>query len=79
VIADLHGRQRARFGWTREALNREVALLYRSIESVVLREGHDCDPTHIDAALEIVQRMLNAAEHTSLRHLEPAPPVADTA
>jgi PAS domain S-box-containing protein len=79
VIADLHGRQRARFGWTQETLSRETALLFHAIQSVVERACHDCEAANVDAALRIVQRMLNTAERVSSRHLEPAAPVADSA
>jgi PAS domain S-box-containing protein len=67
LIADLHGRQRARFGWTAEALRTEADVLYRTIEDVIRLEHHTADA---DAALRIVQRILDNAQEVSMRHLE---------
>lgn len=72
LIADLHGRQRARFGWTAEALSRESDLLYEVIEQVIRGECADCAASDVEAALRIVERMLSTSRQVSLRHLEEA-------
>jgi PAS domain S-box-containing protein len=69
VIADLHGRQRAQCGWTIASLEREMALLYEIIESVVHEECGADDSSEVQPALRIVRRMLDTAEQVSGRHL----------
>ena len=71
LIADLHGRQRALFGWTAESLRREVEILEEVIERAVRRECTDCNATDIDAGLQIVQRIIRTSEQVTLRHLAP--------
>jgi PAS domain S-box-containing protein len=70
MISDLHGRQRARFGWTRQAFSREFELVYQILESVIRGECTDCDDDDIDTALRVIRRMLDAAEQIGIRHLE---------
>jgi PAS domain S-box-containing protein len=70
LIAALHGRQRARFGWTADALRREADVLYGAIEDVIRQECTDCDAADMDAALRMVQRMLGNAKEASARHLD---------
>jgi PAS domain S-box-containing protein len=71
LIADLHGRQRARLGWTTDSLSREIDLLYDTIEDAVRRECDGRDTGHIRSALRVVRRMLDTAEQVSARHLQP--------
>jgi PAS domain S-box-containing protein len=66
-IADLHGRQRARFGWTADALTREADVLYATIEDSIGPEHHASD---VDAALRILDRILSKAQEVSLRALD---------
>ena len=72
LIADLHGRQRARFGWTADALSRESDLLHEVLEKVIRGECAECAGSDVEAALRIVQRMLSTSRQISLRHLEQA-------
>ena len=72
-IADRHGLQRARLGWTREALSREAAILHDE----VLRAMRRCfaDRTHapqFDEAIGVISRYLEQAAETSRRALERA-------
>jgi PAS domain S-box-containing protein len=69
MISDLHGRQRARLGWTRQAFSREVELLYEILESVIRRECKSCNDEDVETALRVIRRMLDAAEQTGIRHL----------
>lgn len=70
VIAELHGRQRARFGWTPSALRREIQVLSETIEAGVRAACGHCEEEHVATALGIIGRMLRTAEHISLRQLE---------
>ena len=70
-IADRHGLQRARLGWTPAALAREVEALRAEIERAVRR----CFPdpkcaTQVDEALGVIRRYLEQAGETSRRALE---------
>ena len=72
-VADRHGLQRARLGWTAEALARESAILQDEVERVLRR----CfgDPQHaaqLDEALGVIRRYLEQAAETSRRALERA-------
>ncbi|HEX2165898.1 MAG TPA: ATP-binding protein [Longimicrobiales bacterium] len=71
-IAQLHGRQRARFGWTADALTREADVLYGVLEEIIRRECVDCSTADADAALKIVERMLNNSCEISVRFLDRA-------
>ncbi|HSJ33037.1 MAG TPA: ATP-binding protein [Longimicrobiales bacterium] len=77
LIADLHGRQRALFGWTADSLRREIEILLDVIDRAVRRECRDCNAADIDAGMQIVQRMIATSEQVSLRHLAPADPTGD--
>ncbi|HSK20926.1 MAG TPA: ATP-binding protein [Longimicrobiales bacterium] len=72
LIADLHGRQRALFGWTAESLRREVEILEAVIDRAVRRECTECNAADIDAGLQLIQRMIRTSEQVTLRHLAPA-------
>ena len=69
-IADRHGSQRARLGWTPEALARETVLLREEVERAVRR----CvtDPScadQVDEAIGVVNRYLDQGAETSRRAL----------
>ena len=70
-VADRHGLQRARLGWTPEALAREYDLLRAEIERSVRRCFSDpkCVP-QVDEALGVIRRYLEQGAETSRRALE---------
>ena len=70
-VADRHGLQRARLGWTTDALAREYTLLGAEIERSVRRCFTDpkC-AQQVDEALGVIGRYLEQAAETSRRALE---------
>jgi len=72
-IADRHGTQRARLGWTIDALAREHAVLQEEVE----RSIRSCfsDPscaTQVEEAIGVTRRYLEQGAQTSRRALERA-------
>lgn len=65
AIAELHGRQRAQLGWSREALAAECRVLLEEMHRAV-RGGL---PLDVDAedALEIMTRFVDRAKRISIR------------
>ena len=72
-IADRHGAQRARIGWTVPALARENVLLQEEVERAIRRCFTDpsCAP-QVDEALGVVKRYLDQSAESSRRALERA-------
>jgi signal transduction histidine kinase len=72
-VADRHGLQRARLGWTPEALAREAEILREEVERSM---RHCCtDPRRsgqLEEALGVVQRYLEEGEKASRRALDRA-------
>jgi hypothetical protein len=70
-IADRHGLQRARLGWTVEALQREHDILRAEIERSVRRCFSDpkCAP-QVEESLGVIRRYLEQALETSRRALD---------
>ncbi|MFL5606293.1 MAG: sensor histidine kinase [Gemmatimonadaceae bacterium] len=72
-IADRHGLQRARLGWTVEALAREFAILFDEVERTVRRCFSDAKyAAQRDEALGVIRRFLEQAAESSRRALERA-------
>lgn len=69
LIAERHGAQRARLGFTRGALVRECAILREEVERAV-RKRAQSDPQRAVAAIEVLVRLLNQAEYLALRAYE---------
>ncbi len=67
LVAGRHGAQRARLGWTEEALRCEHRILRDEIERAIRRRGGAIAPPAIREALGIVTRLLEEAEETCLR------------
>jgi PAS domain S-box-containing protein len=65
VVADLHGAQRARLGWTEEALSREWRILWEEIEATVRRTMPPPGDDELDAGLTALRRMVEHAERVS--------------
>jgi hypothetical protein len=64
LICERHGAQRARHGWTEEALRREFAVLKEEVLAAARRGGADTD-----AALGVMGELLDRACEISLRGL----------
>ena len=69
VVAERHGAQRARLGWTVEGLRREYAILWEEIERVVRSRGRSVAPTALEEGLTILHRLLEQGEELSCRAL----------
>ena len=70
-IADRHGSQRARLGWTREALRRESDILREEVEAAIHR-GFNSPATaaQVAEAVGVTRRYLEQAAQASQRSLD---------
>jgi Kef-type K+ transport system membrane component KefB len=69
LIADLHGAQRRRLGWTEDALRREFDLLEEEITAVLRPAGETIPPGReraLETALDVVRALIDRAEQISL-------------
>ena len=72
-IADRHGSQRARLGWTADALAREDAILQDEVERSIRRCFSDPScATQAEEAIGVARRYLEQGAETSRRALERA-------
>jgi hypothetical protein len=71
LIAELHGAQRARLGWTEAALRREFAILKEEVEAAVRRKL-PATSGEADAGVGLLARFLDHSEHISLSGLRAA-------
>ena len=69
-IAERHGIQRARLGWTHEALSREFEILREEIDRAVARNYPGEHSRRLTEALAVVRRQIEQAAQSSLRALE---------
>jgi signal transduction histidine kinase len=67
VVAGRHGAQRARLGWTADAIRCEYEILREEIERAVRQHEHAIDGAAIDEALAVTARFLGQARELSLR------------
>jgi hypothetical protein len=68
-VAERHGAQRARLGWTREALHREWEILSQEIEQAVRARATRVSVSAQDEALKILRRFVEQGEALSCRAL----------
>ena len=67
VITERHGAQRARIGWTEDELRREFQVLREIVAPLVRSEASRMEGVDVDAALGVLDRLLQQAETVSLR------------
>lgn len=72
LLGDRHGVQRARLGWTSEALQREYAIVREEMEQAVAERAGPVEREHVARALPILHSMLAQAETASLNALRRA-------
>ncbi|CAN5659571.1 hypothetical protein BH23GEM7_BH23GEM7_36680 [soil metagenome] len=72
TILGLHGVQRARLGWSEEALRREFEILREELSRVIRREVTTTREEELEAAITILDARLEHAEHTSVQGLRAA-------
>jgi hypothetical protein len=65
VVAVRHGAQRARLGWSADAIRCEYQLLHEEIERVVREQCTTSAPAAIDGALAVTGRLIRQAERLS--------------
>lgn len=71
-IAERHGAQRARLGWSPEALAREWAILCEEIERIIRRNARSLQEAAIPEALIVIERLTEQARDHSIRALSRA-------
>jgi hypothetical protein len=69
VLAERHGAQRARLGWTAKALHREWVILREEIGRVVRRRARNIPERAIAESQIVIDRFLEQAEEVSQRAL----------
>ena len=67
VVAEKHGAQRARLGWSTDQLRREYAILRDELSRVIRRRARAIPDAAIDEGLVILERVLEQAEQSSIR------------
>jgi PAS domain S-box-containing protein len=72
LIAERHGAQRARLGWSEEDLCREFQLLREILRPLVVAEAARSAEAEVDDALGVLERLLHQAELISVRGLRNA-------
>ena len=72
LVAERHGAQRARLGWTEASLRREFMIIREEVESVVRRAVPSGSQLLANEAVGIVNRFVDQAEYLSVRALERA-------
>jgi hypothetical protein len=67
MLADRHGAQRQRLGWTPPALEREWRLFAEEVHRMIRRSAHVVAESTVAEANVIIDRFLEQARQTSLR------------
>jgi hypothetical protein len=71
-LADRHGAQRARLGFTANAMDREWAVLREEIHRVIHRASKTVTETAMNEAMLMIDRFLDQARESSVRSLNRA-------
>ena len=67
ILAEKHGAQRARLGWSTDHLRREYAIVREELSRVVVRRARAIPDAAIDEGLTILHRVIEQAEQSSIR------------
>jgi signal transduction histidine kinase len=78
LIAELHGRQRQRHGWTDEQLAREFEILGDAIEEQITHDPGTVNEHVVDAAIGVARRIVARAAAVARRALHNAAQGSDT-
>ena len=76
-VAEKHGAQRARLGWTADTMRLEWSILQEEIERLVRRTSSSLDERAVAEALIVLQRFVEQGEDASCRALARAGEPAD--
>ncbi|HEX6037502.1 PAS domain-containing sensor histidine kinase [Longimicrobium sp.] len=66
LLAERHGRQRRRLGWSEEGLRRDYEIIREEVETVLLAAHEVATEDALREALPIIQRLLGRAANISL-------------
>jgi signal transduction histidine kinase len=77
LIAERHGTQRARLGWTEETLRRECEILSEEVERALRHRLGDAEG-RIDEAIDVIRRQLDEATRMGVQALQRARAVEAT-
>ncbi|MCY7379488.1 MAG: PAS domain S-box protein [Gemmatimonadaceae bacterium] len=72
LVAERHGAQRARLGWTESALRREMMIIREELERVVRTHVPATGPLQAADAVATANRFLDQVEYLAVRSLEKA-------
>ncbi|MBA3657858.1 MAG: hypothetical protein H0W69_10960, partial [Gemmatimonadaceae bacterium] len=72
LVAERHGAQRARLGWTESALRREMMIIREELERVVRACVPVNGPLQAADAVATTNRFLDQVEYLAVRSLEKA-------
>jgi hypothetical protein len=67
LVAGRHGAQRARLGWSEDAVRCEYHVLGDEIERLVRRRGAALPDSAVDEAVAVTTRLIRQAEQASVR------------
>ena len=69
LIAERHGAQRQRLGWSESALRREFMIVREEIELAVRKASEFGDPLPVEDGIAVIGRFLDQAEYIAVRAL----------
>ena len=72
IVAEKHGVQRARLGWSEDDVRREYKILCDELGRTIRRRARAIPDSAVDDGLAILSRVLEQAEESSLRGLHRA-------
>ena len=72
IVAEKHGAQRARLGWSADDVSREYSILGDELGRIIRRRARAIPDSAVDDGLAILSRVLEQAEEASLRGLHRA-------
>ena len=70
LVSERHGAQRARLGWSEEAVRQEYHLLGEELTRVIRRHARAVSQAAVDEGLTILMRALEQGEESSIRGLQ---------
>ena len=70
LLAERHGAQRARLGWTEASMRREFMIIREEVERVVRRAVPSAGALSVEDALAAVNKFIDQSEYIGVRKLE---------
>jgi hypothetical protein len=75
TVAEWHGRQRRRLGWSEDEVRREFEILREELAATIRRRVQGEKPSEVERAVEAVGEFVEAARRVSLAGFAEAEPV----